>query len=47
VRAVSSTRLPEVSLTEIEITSGNRLAIGICDLLAAGEVWAALIDAAV
>jgi hypothetical protein len=46
-RAFSSPRPPDASLPEIEVTLGAQLTVGACDLLAAGEVWAALMDAAV
>ena len=46
-RAVAAPGSPERDLPDVEIVVGNRLEIGIADLLAAGEVWARLIEAAV
>ncbi len=45
-RAVVAPEQPDPELPYIEIVAGNRLKIGIGDLLAAGNVWGKLIEAA-
>lgn len=45
-RAALASEQPDPDLPYIEIVAGNRVKIGIGDLLAAGNVWAKLIEAA-
>jgi hypothetical protein len=45
-RAVATPDQPDSALPDVTRAEGNRLSLGVADLLAATEAWARLIDAA-